>query len=258
MHGSIVPRPAARWTEQPIISEVKWAPTLWSVRTSKPDGFRFQPGHYARLGLVSKDAEETIWRPYSIVSSPTEPFLEYLITLVPGGAFTSRLLAQQSLFVESAVMGFFLPSQFAAGESLWLLATGAGLGPYISLLREEKVFGEYRNIVLVHSVRLGAELAYREELQSLATSHNAFKYIPIVTREAGFSSYSQRMPALIDSGALESAAGVHFAPESARVMVCGNPAFTTDMRQVLTTRKFEPCRRGFVGSMLFEKYWNSE
>ncbi|MDP5238182.1 ferredoxin--NADP reductase [Uliginosibacterium sp. 31-16] len=239
-----------------------WSPTLWSLRITRPQGFRFQPGHYARLGLSIHDAEKpgtTIWRPYSIVSAAADDGLDFLITLLPGGAFTSQLAScavGQSLALESAALGFFVVSQLSSGEDLWMLATGAGLGPYVSLLRTEGVLQRFSRLVLVHAVRHAADLAYADELYALAgASGGRLRYLPIVTCDPGVTSLQGRIPALLSSGELQAEAGVALEAAHSRVMVCGNPDFTADMRKFLSVRGFQPCRRGLVGSMLFENYW---
>lgn len=257
-----------RWSTQRLEQITRWTSTLWSIRTSRPEEFRFMPGHYARLGLTLDEgdatgaspapAEDIVWRPYSIVSGPDENFLEFLITLIPGGAFTSklsRLNIGAEILLESVVLGFFLPNQFAPGETLWMLATGAGLGPYVSIMREGVVPAKYANVVIVHSVRFAPELAYRNEIESYSKRYPGFRYVPVVTRQVGATPLTQRIPHLIQAGALDAATGIPFESRSGRVMVCGNPDFTIDMRQLLTRHGFEPCRRGFTGSMLFEKYW---
>ncbi len=247
-----------RSTLQRVRSLQRWTHNLWSLRIDRPDGFRFQPGHYTKLGLPAGD-DHAVWRPYSIVSAPDDDELEFLIVLIPGGAFSDRLAAigpGQNVMLESAVFGFFLEPQLAAGDTLWMLATGTGLGPYVSLLRTSGALDRYRRVVLVHSVRLAAELAYRDELEScVAASGGRLSYLPVVTREPGASALSGRLPQLITDGALQQRADVALDPASGRVMVCGNPDFTADMRRLLNERGFQPCRRGMSGTMLFEKYW---
>ena len=246
-----------RWHMQTLEHVTQWSPTLWSIRISKPENFYFRPGHYARLGLEIAGSE-TVWRPYSIVSAPAEAFLEFLVTLIPNGQFTGRLATlpvPSPIMLEAAAMGFFLPDQLAHGDSLWMLATGAGLGPYISILREGQIFRDYAQIVLVHSVRLASELAYRQEIEAWATQYAGLRYLPIVTQQAGSTLLAQRIPDLINNTTLATTSGIPLEASTARVMVCGNPAFTADMRQTLSQRGFQPCRRGLIGSMLFEKYW---
>lgn len=240
----------------------RWSPGMCSLRITRPQDFHFQPGHYVRLGLPLPDAgapDATIWRPYSVVSATTDTELEFLITLVPEGALTSqfaRSAVGQPLALESAALGLFVVSQLSQGEQLWMLATGAGLGPYVALLRTPGALKRFSQTVLVHSVRHVAELAYANELKALAAaSSGRLCYLPIVTREANATPLQGRIPALLEAGRLQAETGVALAPETSRVMVCGNPEFTADMRRLLTARGFEPCRRGLVGSMLFENYW---
>ena len=246
-----------RSTTQTVTSVRRWTHALWSVRIDRPDGFRFAPGHYAKLGLPVGDVN-AVWRPYSIVSAEADPELEFLIVLIPGGAFSeplSRIEVGQSVQLASAIFGFFLEPQLAPGDALWMLSTGTGLGPYMSLLRASGALERYRRMIVVHSVRQATELAYRDELEALATSDARLSYLPIVTREAGASALSGRIPALITDGTLAQHARASLDPATSRVMVCGNPDFTTDMRALLNERGFVPCRRGNAGSMLFEKYW---
>lgn len=246
-----------RSTAQTVTAVRRWTRTLWSIRVDCPTGFHFAPGHYAKLGLPA-DGLDTIWRPYSIVSAVDDPELEFLIVLIPGGAFSAHLESiepGQPIMLAASIFGFFLEPQLSPGDTLWMLATGTGLGPYVSLLRTPGALNRYRRVIVVHSVRLAAELAYRDELEALAASDARVSYLPIVTREARASPLHGRMPALIADGALQQHARATLDPATSRVMVCGNPDFTTDMRALLNARGFLPCRRGNAGSMLFEKYW---
>lgn len=252
-----IPAPP-RSTTQTVTSVQRWTRDLWTIGIDRPDGFRFAPGHYAKLGLPAHD-DHAVWRPYSIVSAEADDALEFLIVLIPGGAFSAHLESiepGQPIMLTSSIFGFFLEPQLSPGDTLWMLATGTGLGPYVSLLRTPGALGRYRRLVLVHSVRLSAELACRDELEALAAaSEGRMSYLPIVTREAGASPLCGRIPALMADGTLPQLARATLDPATSRVMVCGNPDFTTDMRALLNERGFAPCRRGNAGSMLFEKYW---
>lgn len=257
------PDPALRrYSVEHIESVQCWTPNLWSLRLTRPESFHFQPGHYARLGLPVSDAlapGATIWRPYSIVSAPDDPVLEFLLTLIPGGAFTSQLATlgrTAPMGLETAALGFFVATQLAPGDSLWMLATGSGVGPYVSLLRTAGALDAYANLVLVHSVRCAAELAYASELRTFAAaSGRRLRYVPIVTRETAATPLQGRIPQLIVDGSLQAHAGLGLEAATSRVMVCGNPGFTADLRRLLNERGFLPCRRGLAGSMLFENYW---
>jgi ferredoxin--NADP+ reductase len=252
------PRPA-RHSLEPITSIRWWSPGLCTLRLRKPSGFTFQPGHYARLGLPISGPDSIVWRAYSIVSAPAEPVLEFLITVIPGGMLTSRLAVLQpgdTLALDTTACGFFVPTQLSQGEDLWMFATGAGLGPYICMLREGSVRKSWPRMVLVHSVRRQRELVYADEiLRHRADSPESLQYIPVVTRETASDAMHQRIPQILADGTLQAHVGRPLDAANSRVMVCGNPAFTADMRRLLGERDFQPCRRGFAGSMLFENYW---
>ncbi|MGC3965778.1 MAG: ferredoxin--NADP reductase [Rhodocyclaceae bacterium] len=250
---------APHWTNQTIDNWIRWAPNQWSLRIPRPEGFHFTPGHYARLGLPAHSTTDIVWRPYSIVSAPDDKHLEFLVTLIPDGLFTGQLAhleAGANILLDPAVMGFFVESQLAPGRTLWMLFTGSGLGPYISMLREGGVLKRYESIFVVHSVRTAAELAYANELKALAARHpGVLRYVPVVTREPGNGYLARRIPTMIGDGSLEVLLESALDPAFARVMVCGNPQFTGDMRALLRDKSFQPCRRGLIGSMLFENYW---
>lgn len=241
----------------------RWTDRLISFRISRPDSYRFVPGLYARLGLVNEDGEQ-VWRAFSMVSSPAEPFLEFVATLVENGPF-SRLLGRiepgQPIALDAAAFGFLTLGALAPGTHLCLIASGSGIGPFVSMLRDTAVWKAYEHILVVHSARRGADLAYREEIAALAAGQAGtagmakLDYLPVVTRDPIPGIASRRIPELLEHGALETAAGSPIDPQQMRVMVCGNPALTVRMRQLLSQRGFQTARRGVPGQMAFEKYW---
>jgi ferredoxin--NADP+ reductase len=235
-----------------------WSEQTLSITTTRPSDYLFRPGHYARLSLPCFD--KPVWRPYSIVSSTDQPQLEFLLTIIPEGRLTpllGELSINAPILIDRNPMGFFLEESLSQGGVLWLLATGTGVGPYISLLREGSVFTKYQRIVLVYSARQRVELAYDQELTAMQQqSDGQFHYIPVVTREPDSGLLADRIPVLIETGQLENQLGLSpINAERDRIMVCGNPDFTVTMRKMLNERSFSPCRRGLAGNMLFEKYW---
>lgn len=240
-----------------VLRLVQWSPKTLSLFTSRPEHFAFQAGHYARLSVP--EMVPPVWRAYSIVSAPAEPFLEFFFTLIPGGALSPLLAVLRpgdAVAMSAAAMGFFLADSLADGEVLWLLATGTGIGPYLSILREQSQLHRFSRINLVCSAREAIELAYDAECRALAQQWPQLRYVPIVTRGEGGCGLRERIPLLLRSGQLEQ----HLAltalnPQRDRVMVCGNPDFTADMRTLLNERGFTPCRRGLSGNMIFENYW---
>jgi ferredoxin--NADP+ reductase len=257
---------SAKWTAETVLSVHYWTPTLLSLRTTRPQDFRFRPGHYARLGLVAPDGSE-VWRPISMVSASSDESLEFFVVLIPGGLFSEGLRPLQAgdtLRVDRLSYGFMTLDQLAPGRELWLLASGTGLGPFVSMLRDADVWQQFERLIVVHSVRRAAELAYGDELRALAAKAKRdprraqLIYLPIVTREPGATALAERLPLLLDAGRLEAAAGTTLTPASARLMVCGNPAMAQDVRQLLAARGFTTRRRNMPGQMAFENYWQND
>lgn len=254
--------PSAKWTREQVLSIRYWTPKLLSFRTSRAQAYRFTPGHYARLALGKE--EELVWRPYSMVSAPDDDYLEFIAVLVPGGPF-STLLEQLSvgdeIKVDKACFGFLTVDQLAPGRDLWLLASGTGIGPFVSILRDPAVWQHFERLIVVHGVRNAADLAYREEIAAIAkqppfaAARAKLCYFSSVTREPGTGDFSERIPQLLASGQLEQQAGTTLSMHDSRVMVCGNPDMAFELRRYLSALGFATSRRGVPGQMAFEKYW---
>jgi ferredoxin/flavodoxin---NADP+ reductase len=252
-----------RYTSETVVAIRHWTQSLLSFRTSRPAGFGFTPGHYARLGLSAAHGN-VVWRPFSLASAARDEHLEFFAVLVPGGEF-SDLLARigegDTILVENFSYGFLTIAHFAPGKDLWLVASGTGLGPYVSILRDPATWQAYDNFIVVHSVRYSSELAYREEIaglvheQRLAASPGRLRYVPVVTRQSFPGALGVRIPRLIEDGRLEQAAGVALDPEHSRIMVCGNPEMARELRRQFTERGFRINRRATPGQLAFENYW---
>jgi len=259
-----VPPEAARATRETVLAVRRWTDALVSLRLSRSAAFRFTPGHYARVGLSGSAG--TLVRPLSIASAANDPHLDFLCTLVPGGAFSAlaaRCAPGDPAEVERASYGFLTVDALAPGTDLWLVASGTGIAPFLSILRDPGVWRAFERIVVVHSVRTAAELAPAGELAGFARDPSSapgpatLRYLPVVTREPGATALASRIPDLLDDGRLEAAAGATIDVAHARVMTCGNPALAQAMRQRLTARGFRPTRRHAPGQMSFENYWTS-
>ena len=253
---------AARSTAETVLSLRHWTPGLLSFRTSRATGFRFTPGHYARLGLHDAMDRE-VWRPFSLVSAAHDPYLDFFAVLVPGGEFSgplSRTREGDTIFVNKTSYGFMTIDGLAPGKQLWLLASGTGIGPFLSILRDPATWRAYENLILVHSVRQGVELAYRDDIAAIAHdkalgASARLRYVPVVTQEPWPGALAARIPQLIEDGQLEQAAGVTLELQSSRIMVCGNPEMSRALRAQLTVRGFRTSRRGAPGQLAFENYW---
>lgn len=255
-----------RFTTETIFALRYWTPNLLSFRTSRAAGFRFTPGHYARLGLDDGN-NGVVWRPFSMVSAAHDPYFEFFAVLVPGGDFSgplSKIHDGDTIRVDKTSYGFMTIHGFAPGKDLWLLASGTGLGPFLSILRDPVTWQTYETLVLVHSVRQVRELAYRDEIAaipheaSLAASPARLRYVPVVTREPCPGALMARIPQLIEDGRLEQAAGVKLDLQRSRIMVCGNPEMARELRGQFTARGFRTNRRAAPGQLAFENYWQSK
>lgn len=163
------------------------------------------------------------------MSPGAAPELEFLSIHVPDGPLTSQLVQVRpgdSVWVNSKPTGSLTLEHVKPGRMLYMIATGTGLAPFMSLVRDPETFARFEHVVLVHSVRTEAELAYREELESRADGR--FHYVPTVTREP-FPT-PERGSVLFHSGALAERLGLPAVdPEHDRVMICGNPEMTREM-----------------------------
>jgi ferredoxin--NADP+ reductase len=253
-----------KYTRQTVTHVRAWVPgKLFSLRVSRDPAYAFLPGQFARLGLPAEnadgcDAAPSLWRAYSMVSAPQETELEFYSIVVPEGQFSPRLARLRpgdTLYVDRTPFGFLTLERFADGEDLWLLATGTGLSAYMSILRDPAARRRFRRVVLAHGVRAAEELAYRDEIQALASQDPGLIYLPIATRETLPGMPQARLTALIVDGGLERLAGLELDPARSRVMLCGNPAMLSDARKLLGERGFAPGRRGIPGNLAVENYW---
>jgi len=275
MSGTAIPRaapqeiggrPAAisdKYTVERITGIRPWTPHLFSFKTTRYRGYRFEPGQFARLGLRKEDGS-IVWRAYSIVSANYDEHLEFYSIVVPGGEFTSRLSALEEgdeIYVEKMAYGFLTTARFEGGKDLWMLSTGTGLAPFISILYDFAVWEHYENLVLVHGVRHRNELAYEELIRGLAdhellgeTVHK-LRYVQAVTREQVPGALQGRVTTLIETGALEREVGLPLDHDRSRIMICGNPEMVDDSRKLLTDRGYQLSRRGKPAHLAVENLW---
>ena len=244
-------------TRETITQLHRWTDKLITFRTTRPADYEFTPGQYARLGLP--DGDSLIWRAYSITSTPGEDTLEFYGIVVEGGQFTGKLdllKVGDPIWVDRQVFGFMTENRFADGDDLWMLATGTGVGPFISILRDKASWQRWHHLVLVHCVRRPDELAYSDELAAMTgTGDGKLRLLQLVTREANGSHLQGRITTLLQNGALEQAAGLPLNAEQSRVMLCGNPAMIEETRKLLHERGMRPVRRMNPGQFVTENYW---
>ncbi len=252
-----------KFTRQTITSLHTWTPSLFSFRCTRDAGFRFTAGQFARLG-VRKASGAIVWRGYSMVSSPFDEFLEFFSIVVPGGEFTSelsQLAVGDEILIEKQAHGFLTLDRFVDGDNLWLLATGTGLAPFLSMLQDFEIWQRFERIVLVYSVRSEDELAYRDLLDEILTreyvAEHAHKltFVPVVTREDVPGSLGVRITDLLVSGELEEHVGLPMEAQDSRVLLCGNPQMVEDCRMLLQKRDMQLSMMRRPGAVAVENYW---
>lgn len=253
-------RKTERHSRSRIVDIRRWTANLLSLRVERPEGFRFTPGHYVRLGFENRDGG-LLWRPFSMVNGQDAAELEFVMVLVPDGEFSQclRTISKGAeILVERYSLGFLTLDQLAPGKDLWMIASGSGVGPFVSMLRSTSHCDRFEDVILAHSVRHAAELVYRDELLSLVDDdrlRGRFHYLQVVTREDVPGTLRARLPSLIQEGTLQQAAGIELHVGHSRAMVCGNPEMCKDVRALLTRLGFRSGRRNVPGQMAFEKYW---
>jgi ferredoxin--NADP+ reductase len=229
-----------------VLDVQHWNDALFSFRTTRDPGFRFHSGQFVMLGL--KVDERPLMRAYSIASAHYEEHLEFFSIKVPGGPLTSRLqhLAPgDEIIVSRKPTGTLVLDDLRPGKRLYLLATGTGLAPFLSIVRDPDTYQRFDQVVLCHGVRHVHDLAYADELQRHLPGHpylgamvrEKLIYYPTVTRE-DFRNRG-RIPDAIADGALAAATGLPpLDPAEDRVMICGSPAMLDDTCALLDGRGF--------------------
>ncbi|WP_234856400.1 ferredoxin--NADP reductase [Acinetobacter junii] len=249
-----------KFTVEKVLSVHRWAHNLFSFTMTRPAHFKFTAGQFARIGLMVNG--ELVVRAYSVVSSPFDENLEFFSIVVPDGAFTSNLQHLEigdELYLDKTAYGYLTLAryQLPLAHDLWLLATGTGLAPFLSMLQDFETWTKYQHIHLIYSVRSTAELAYVDRIQEIAESfgegHTGFKFVPIITRDPN-ATLHDRLPVLIENGELEKVVGLSLNPATSHVMLCGNPQMVEDTKDALKQRGLSMNRRG-EGNIAVENYW---
>lgn len=262
-----------KYTRETITNLRVWVPgKLFSFTCTRPSGFRFTAGQFARLGVENTlklpGEPDIIWRAYSMVSGPFDEHLEFFSIVVPDGAFTSHLSKLEvgsPIYIDKTNFGFLTTARFETGKDLWMLGSGTGLAPFLSILHDPHTWEQFENIILVHSARTAEELVYQEMIHGF-TEHPVFSelidnvkkrfvYVPVVTRETVENCLDKRITSLLELGTLTTHTGIPMCVERSRFMICGNPEMVSDIRKVLKSKGYSPARRVNPGEIAVENYW---
>lgn len=215
----------------------------------------FRAGQFFRLGLV--EGETWVSRAYSAASAPGQP-LEFYVALVEGGALTPDLHRKakgDEIAVFPRATGHFTLEHVHDAELLWLVCTGTGLAPYISMLRSEEPWARFGRVIVVHGVRHAADLCYREELLALGQRRgDRLSWVPVVSREPTREDViCGRIPQQLE--AVEARAGYGIRPETSQVLLCGNPDMVVEVEALLAARGLRRNKLKLPGHITTERYW---
>jgi ferredoxin--NADP+ reductase len=244
------------WLEGTVIDNRHWTPALFSLRVELASP-RFEAGQFVRIALDIDG--ERVARPFSLVNAPGDAVSEFYGVVVPQGRLSpqlGRMAAGDTLYVADNPSGFLVLSEVPDAESLWMLSTGTGVAPFLSILRDEAAWRRYGTVVLVHAVRRRDELVYRELIDALQHAHGVrLRYVPVVSRESAPPALAGRIPDAIRDGRLERAAGLPLSADNSQVMVCGNPDMLKDASAALAERGIRKHRRRAPGHVTTEAFW---
>jgi ferredoxin/flavodoxin---NADP+ reductase len=244
-----------------VLSVRHWTDRLFSFTLTRDPAFRFRSGQFTMIGLQVDG--KPLLRAYSMVSAAWEETLEFLSIKVPDGPLTSRLQHLErgdSVLVGRKPTGTLLLDNLREGRNLFLLGTGTGLAPYLSLVKDPETYERFERVVVVHGCRWARELAYGDFLANGLPNdefvgeyaRRQLIYYPTVTREP-FRNRG-RISLSLTSGKLTDDLGLPaIDAKTDRFMLCGSPAMLTDLRSILETRGFEEGNHGAPGDFVIEK-----
>ncbi|WP_447760766.1 ferredoxin--NADP reductase [Sphingopyxis panaciterrae] len=256
--------PSASLTVEEVRSVRHWNEHLFSFTITRPPSFRFRSGEFVMIGLPGGEGRPLL-RAYSIASSAYAEELEFLSIKVPDGPLTSRLQKIQPgdpVYLGRKPTGTLVADALLPGKRLFMLSTGTGLAPFLSLARDPDIYERFDQISLVHCVRRVSDLAFRDELESQLAGDPLvqdqallqFHYLPTVTREPFRTT--GRIDALIAGGQLFGhplTGPLQFDPASDRVMMCGSMAMIRDLEARFEALGFKEGSNAAPGDFVIER-----
>ncbi|MDP3516769.1 MAG: ferredoxin--NADP reductase [Pseudohongiella sp.] len=248
-------------SKQSVTSVHHWNESLFSFTTTRDKGLRFENGHFVMVGMEVEG--RPLMRAYSIASANYEEELEFFSIKVPDGPLTSRLQnikVGDELLVSSKPTGTLVADHLLPGRHLYLVGTGTGLAPFMSIIRDPEVYERFEKVILVHGVRRIIDLAYRDYITNELPQNEFFGdvvreklvYYPTVTRDE-FVNQGRVTDILVD-GTLSRKIGVPaMSPEHDRFMLCGSPTMLKDMCKILDGAGFKESRQGIQAEYVIER-----
>ena len=254
-------RMSSKYQHETVTSVHHWNETLFSFTTTRDPGFRYKNGFFTMIGLEVE--ERPLVRAYSMVSANYEEELEFFSIKVPDGALTSRLQHLQvgdKILVGAKPTGTLVAENLLHGKHLYLLGTGTGLAPFMSIIKDPEIYEQFEKVVLVHGVRQISELAYQRYITEELPKNEFFGeliqgkllYYPTVTREA--YQNNGRITDLLLIGKIQKDLDLPaLSPENDRFMLCGSPSMLKDTCGILRNLGFNEARNGNQGHFVVER-----
>ena len=247
--------------DERVLTVHHWTDRLFSFTTTRDTALRFSNGHFTMIGLRTEG--KPILRAYSIVSANYEEHLEFFSIKVPDGPLTSRLQHIQvgdTIVVGKKPTGTLLIDYLLPGKRLYMLSTGTGVAPFLSLIRDPETYEKFEEVILVHGVREVKELAYHDYITQELPQHEflgemvskQLKYYPTVTREP--FKHQGRVTTILENGQLARDLGLPaLNPAEDRVMICGSPEMLRDLKHMMEERGFKEGNTTKPGDFVIER-----
>jgi ferredoxin--NADP+ reductase len=238
-----------------------WTDNLFSFKTTRDPGFRFKSGYFTMIGLEQEG--RPLLRAYSMASAHYEEELEFFSIKVPDGPLTSRLqhlAVGDEILVNNKATGTLVEDNLLPGKHLYLIATGTGLAPFLSIIRDPEIYENFDKVILTHGCRFVDELAYRDIITNHLPNNEYFGdlireklvYYPTVTREK-FQT-NGRLTDLLRLGRLAKDVGLPpLNPADDRFMICGSPSMLKELTSLLDGAGFRETRNGEIGHYVVER-----
>ena len=251
----------SKFIEETVTHVHHWNDSLFSFRTTRGNTLRFENGHFIMIGLEHEG--KPLMRAYSIASANYQPELEFFSIKVADGPLTSKLQKIQPgdpILMSTKATGTLVAGNLLPGKHLYLLGTGTGLAPFMSIIRDPEIYEQYEKVILFHGVREISELAYSDTIEQELLDdeyigemvREKLIYYPAVTREAFRNN--GRLTVLMTSGKLFHDIGLPLPNlEDDRFMLCGSPSMLKDVCKILDDRGFKESRQGYQAHYVIER-----
>lgn len=248
--------PTDLWIKGTIATNTHRTQNLFSLRIDA-DLAPFRAGQYTSLALDIDN--QRVAQPYSILSAPGECPVEFFFyTNLDGQLSTelARLQSGDSVWIQQQPEGNFTLGQVPSSDDLWLLATGTGVAPFLSILATAEPWERFAHVVLVYAVRQWCDLGYGDLIEQLQQRYpGQFTFVPFVSREKIENTVHGHIPASISNGTLERVANRTMNVRTSQFMLCGNPGMVQDAAISLEQKGFVRNKDGTTGQITLESYW---